>query len=142
MRPRPLFWLFLSLFFFIAGFYMWRLADRWEAEKAAASATQGPEGKRSNQYSVFSVQYSAPKAQAGSLNTPPPPPSTLNSQPLPLPPDEQQQDRRRVGPQRKGDLAGERPGGHRAITRPLHSRPSARARRSWQLHRPIARSAE
>ena len=86
MRPRPLFWLFLSLLFFIAGFYMWRLADRWEAEKAAASATQGPEGKRSNQYSVFSVQYSAPKAQAGSLNTPPPPPSTLNSQPSTLNP--------------------------------------------------------
>src|SRR2546422_867941 len=84
MRSRPLFWLFLSLLFFVAGFYMWRLADRWEAEKAGAAAAHPAKGERSNQYSVFSVQYSLPQAQAGNLNSPPAPTSPLSPLPSPL----------------------------------------------------------
>src|SRR5689334_8153152 len=37
MRRRPLFWLCLSVLFFAAAAYFWRLGNKWEADKAKAA---------------------------------------------------------------------------------------------------------
>src|SRR5712671_1817499 len=36
MRRRPLFWLFLSMVFFAAAAWFWRLGDEWAAKSKAA----------------------------------------------------------------------------------------------------------
>src|SRR5438552_10474181 len=40
MRWRPFTWLLLSLLFFVAAAYFWRLGDEWEAKKAAPTSSQ------------------------------------------------------------------------------------------------------
>src|SRR6266496_3203167 len=40
MRWRPFTWLLLSLMFFVAAFYFWRLGDQWAAKKATVTPTQ------------------------------------------------------------------------------------------------------
>jgi len=40
MRWRPLTWMLLSVFFFVAAFYCWRLGDEWEAKRAGSPGHQ------------------------------------------------------------------------------------------------------
>src|SRR5207249_4264770 len=40
MRWRPFTWLLLSLLFFVAAAYFWRLGDEWELKKAAPTSSQ------------------------------------------------------------------------------------------------------
>jgi subtilisin family serine protease/subtilisin-like proprotein convertase family protein len=43
MRWRPLFWLGLSVLFFVAAAYFWQLGDKWEARKAKAGPAATPQ---------------------------------------------------------------------------------------------------
>src|SRR5947208_888476 len=50
MRWRPLLWLCLSVLFFAAAAYFWRLGNEWEARKAAAPpAKRAPAASPTNQ---------------------------------------------------------------------------------------------
>src|ERR1051326_5244062 len=40
MRWRPLTWFLLSVFFFVAAVFFWRLGDEWAAKKASSSTGQ------------------------------------------------------------------------------------------------------
>ena len=76
MRWRPFTWLLLSVFFFVAAAYFWRLGDEWAAKKArpAGSAATNQPGakplaKPAAQATAFPIL-----SQSGNLNTPPLPP--------------------------------------------------------------------
>jgi len=73
MRWRPFTWLLLSVFFFVAAAYFWRLGDEWAAKKAqpaGLTATNQPGAKPlakpAAQASAFRIA-----SQNGSLNIPP-----------------------------------------------------------------------
>src|SRR5437870_8059078 len=67
MRFRPFTWLLLSVMFFVAAFFFWRLGDEWAAKRAKtpAGSTNGKQAAP------------APSAPA----SPVPPPITLLSEP-------------------------------------------------------------
>ena len=58
MRWRPLTWLLVSLMFFTASYYFWRLGDKWAAKRQSAPVNQTP-------------QPSAPAAPTKSVAAPP-----------------------------------------------------------------------
>ncbi len=73
MRWRPFTWLLLSVFFFVAAAYFWRLGDEWAAKKvrpAGLIATNQPATKPltkpAKQAAAFRIN-----GQGGSLNVPP-----------------------------------------------------------------------
>src|SRR5436190_19204805 len=80
MRWRPFTWLLLSLLFFVAAAFFWRLGDEWEAKRAAPASSQAtnqslpikPPGKPS----AFETRIHL-LAQPGNLNAPPASPSAI-----------------------------------------------------------------
>src|SRR5437870_5829621 len=54
MRWRPLTWLLLSVLFFAAALYFWRLGDEWAAKKAAAKPLLKPTAPASGTLSTTS----------------------------------------------------------------------------------------
>src|SRR5436190_2001383 len=80
MRWRPLTWLLLSLLFFVAAVYFWRLGDEWALKRKAAgtqSATNQPTphaaepGAATNPFPLLS-------SSSGPLNLSPNPNLNLN----------------------------------------------------------------
>ena len=68
MRWRPLTWLLLSVMFFAAGFYCWRLGDKWAAQKAPARSSQAGTPSIA-QHAARSTPAPLPvQSQAGALN--------------------------------------------------------------------------
>src|SRR5438270_14098690 len=64
MRRRPLFWLFLSMVFFAAAAWFWRLGDEWAAKSKSAApkpATNQPasDPKKAGGQSPASVEREA-----------------------------------------------------------------------------------
>src|SRR5947207_4582860 len=92
MRRRPLFWLCLSVLFFCAAAYFWKLGNKWEAEKAKAKVLPAntsspqpspPEEREKTNAPKLTGQSPAATTQsaskAGVLNSANSRPSTPNS---------------------------------------------------------------
>src|SRR5436189_6390936 len=71
MRWRPFTWLLLSIFFFVAAAFFWRLGDQWAAKKSAtpsSQATNQPQpGKPAAKPAVQSMPFHL-LTQPGNLN--------------------------------------------------------------------------
>src|SRR5213593_4309210 len=72
MRWRPFTWLLLSVFFFVAAAYFWRLGDEWAAKKASPATSPStnqplakPAAKPTSQAAPVHLL-----AQPGNLNNP------------------------------------------------------------------------
>ncbi len=79
MRWRPFTWFLLSVFFFIAAAYFWRLGDEWAAKKAAPPATPStnqPHSPKPNPSPHAQIAPIRLLTQPGNLNAPAPGPST------------------------------------------------------------------
>src|SRR5215471_3131622 len=79
MRWRPLTWFLLSVFFFVAAVYFWRLGDEWAAKKTAPPAAQSTNQPQSPNAVAKPRAQAAPirlLTQPGNLNAPDSSPST------------------------------------------------------------------
>src|SRR5215467_2928154 len=78
MRWRPLTWFLMSVCFFVAAVYFWRLGDEWAAKKAAPPAGPATNQPQSPGAVAKPRAHAAPLrllTQAGNLNAPGPSPS-------------------------------------------------------------------
>src|SRR5436309_3285708 len=91
MRWRPLTWLLLSVMFFVAAAFFWRLGDEWAAKKAQSKPVKPsstnevrpstPAPRPSALHSTLDTRHSTLGAlppQHGNLNSPPPVASATN----------------------------------------------------------------
>jgi subtilisin-like proprotein convertase family protein len=79
MRWRPLTWFLLSVFFFVAAAFFWRLGDEWAAKKTAPSVGQATNQPQSPGALAKPRAQAAPihlLTQPGNLNASVPAPST------------------------------------------------------------------
>src|SRR2546428_9351529 len=79
MRWRPFTWFLLSVFFFVAAAYFWRLGDEWAAKKAAPPATPSTNQPHSPKPDTLPHAQAAPirlLTQPVNLNAPTPGPAT------------------------------------------------------------------
>src|SRR5438034_4805896 len=79
MRWRPFTWFLLSVFFFVAAAYFWRLGDEWAAKKAAPPATPSTNQPHSPKPDTLPHAQAPPirlLTQPGNLNAPAPGPAT------------------------------------------------------------------
>src|SRR5437764_15203912 len=80
MRWRPFTWLLLSLLFFVAAAFFWRLGDEWEAKKAAPASSQATNQSLPLKPAAKPSAFDTPihlLALPGNLNTPAASPSAI-----------------------------------------------------------------
>ena len=79
MRWRPLTWFLLSVFFFVAAVFFWRLGDEWAAKKTSSPSAQSTNQPQSPGAVAKPHAQTAPLrllTQPGNLNAPDSAPST------------------------------------------------------------------